>query len=462
MDSARPLILSARISNETVRTGERVCRSAKRTTGILYPNRSIQCEANRRMIRFIALCSLILLGLPAPSRAQVDQTRASDYFKEVEALCRQEGGRMWGVSLVGPMVIFDAASGTIATSRPAPDAPRPKALGYANAAMMWGDTRWTTLVWFTIPTDSHDRNRLMIHELFHRIQYDLKLMGEDGDNSHLDTLEGRYWQQLEWRALSAALIAKSNGRSAAIRDALAFRAARHAAAPGSQEQERRLLINEGLAQYTGTVIASSGRASAVADAVRQLAEVTKSPTFVRTFPYPSAAAYGLLLDDASPGWPRRIKVTDDPGLMLAAAMHLTLASDLSAAEARYDAAALKAAETALERERQAHLADLRHRFVEGPIVDLPAGNNATFVTAGLTPIPNAGVVYQQYRASGDWGSLVAKEVLVSTDRTRLKLPGPFTTDNSTLSGDGWTITLNPGWSAQPGPRPGDFVVAAAR
>ena len=66
------------------------------------------------------------------------------------------------------------------------------------------------------------------------------------------------------------------------------------------------------------------------------------------------------------------------------------------------------------------------------MIVVPAGRNASFVTSGLTPIPGAGLVYHQYRVSGDWGSLEAAEILVSTDRQTLTLPAPFTTDGRTL------------------------------
>ena len=45
----------------------------------------------------------------------------------------------------------------------------------------------------------------MLHELFHRIQPDLGLMTISGNNAHLDTVEGRVWLRLEWRALARAL-----------------------------------------------------------------------------------------------------------------------------------------------------------------------------------------------------------------------------------------------------------------
>jgi hypothetical protein len=72
------------------------------------------------------------------------------------------------------MVFADAATKTIATSQPAPDAWRPAALGFVNAPMAWGGTRWSACVWSWIPpSNSQARGVLFMHELFHRIQGEL-------------------------------------------------------------------------------------------------------------------------------------------------------------------------------------------------------------------------------------------------------------------------------------------------
>src|SRR5438132_8884663 len=135
------------------------------------------------MMRSAALLCLSLLAVPSQARSQVDSTLAQSYFKEAAALCERDGGKLWGISLCGPMVFADAATKTIATSQPAPDAPRPAALGFTNAPMTWGGTRWSAYMWSWIPSsDAQTRGRLFIHELFHRIQGELKLIAGTGEN----------------------------------------------------------------------------------------------------------------------------------------------------------------------------------------------------------------------------------------------------------------------------------------
>lgn len=404
----------------------------------------------------IALCLLLCAG---SGFAQIDQQRAAQYFKEAAALCAREGGRLWGVSLCGPMVFADPKTRTIATNQPAPDAPRPTVLGFANTALNWGGTRWTTIVWPMIPANERARGRLMLHELFHRIQPELGFLVREGNNDHLDTLEGRFWMQLEWRALARALAASGAARDTALRDALAFRAARRKHFSSAAENEQLLEINEGLAQYTGTAAAFPSPADAAVDAIQQLEHAAKEPSFVRTFAYASGAAYGLLLDAAAPGWTRSVKPASDLGQLLAAARQLAPSPDADAAAARYGGPELRAAEEKLDAERKLRIAELRRRFVDGPVLTIPAGGSASFVTTGMTPIPGAGTVYPSFRVTATWGSLEAAAVLWSTDRSTLVLPAPANPEGSTIKGEGYTLTITPGWSIRPGARPGDFRLA---
>lgn len=412
------------------------------------------------MKRSAALLCLCLLAAPSIARGQVDSTLAQAYFKEAEALCERDAGKLWGVSLCGPMVFTDAATQTIATSRPAPDGPRPKGLGYLNAPVTWGGTRWSAYMWMWIPhSDAQERGCLFIHELFHRIQPELKLSPGTGENDHLDTLDGRYWIQLEWRALSRALTSSGPARAAAIRDALAFRRARRTAFPATAVHEAAEEIREGLAEYTGIVVATSSTAEAIALGVRRLANAEQEVNFVRRFHAATGPAYGLLLDAFSPGWTRRVAAADDLSQLLTAAAKLEPARDAAASALRYRSAELRASEVKRDVEHQARVAALKARFVEGPVLIVPRPTSSAQNNMGATPIPDVGTVVMEYRATPAWGSLTATGgVLVLTRGAVLHLAAPFQTSGSTLSGEGWTITLAEGWTVRPGQRPGDFEI----
>jgi hypothetical protein len=413
-------------------------------------------------MRSAVLC-LFLLAAPSLAHGQIDSILAQSYFKEAAALCERDGGKLWGISLCGPMVFADAATKTIATSQPAPDAPRPMGLGFLNAPVTWGGTRWSAYVWALVQgRDERERGVLFIHELFHRIQEDLKLMVGVGENDHLDTLDGRYWLQLEWRALSRALTSSGAARAAAIRDALAFRRARHAAFPAAAPREAADEIREGLAEYTGIVVGTSSTAEAIGLGVQRLASAEQEVSFVRRFHAASGPAYGLLLDAFAPAWTRRVTADDDLAQMLTVAAKIEPARDPAAAAARYRGAELKSAEEKLDVARQARVAELKARFVDGPVLIVPRPTSAAINNTGATPIPDIGMVFMDYRSTPPWGSVTATGgVLVLTKGGLMHLTTPFQTRGSTLSGEGWTITLTTGWEVRPGKRQGDFEIVKA-
>jgi len=157
------------------------------------------------MTRVIVVLYL-LAGVAPPAVAQVDQQRAQEYFKEVQALCERDGGRLWGVSLCAPMVIADRRTQTFATSQPAPEGARPRLLGLVNAPVQWGGATWGAYMWDDVVNRTpRERKELFLHELFHGVQPQLGLMAPALATEHLDAADGRYWLRLEWRALARAL-----------------------------------------------------------------------------------------------------------------------------------------------------------------------------------------------------------------------------------------------------------------
>ena len=408
-----------------------------------------------------AILAYVAIGHALPAAAQVDQQRAQEYFKEAQVLCDRDGGRLWGVSLCGPLVIADQKTQTLATSQPAPDGPRPRLLGLVNAPIEWGGTTWVAFNWdFVASQTPRSRKELFIHELFHRVQPGLKLMQQAAANEHVDVMDGRYWLRLEWRALARALRESGAARAEAVRDALAFRQARRALYAGSGEGERAVEITEGLPHYTAIVVAAPSAADAIASALDLLAGSETAESFLRTFPSTTIPAYGLLLDASSDGWRQRVRATDDLGTLVMQAFAVQPAGDAAASAARYDGAELRRAEEQREQRRQDRLAALRRQFLDGPVLVMPGGGSAGSFSQGAVVIPGSGTVYfGSFKASGPWGTLDAERgVLVATDGSWRRVSAPARRDDGTFVGDGWTFKAAPGWVVREGARRGDYEV----
>ena len=407
----------------------------------------------------VFLC--LVAGCARPAVAQVDQQRAQEFFKEAQTLCERDGGRLWGVSVCAPMVIADRRTQTFATSQPAPEGARPQLLGVVNAPVQWGGATWGAYMWDDVVNRTpRDRKELFLHELFHGVQGQLGVAAPALATEHLDAADGRYWLRLEWRALARALRESGEQRNLAVRDALAFRQARRMLYPASAEDERAQEITEGLAAYTGTVLAAPSAADAIVSALDLLANAEAAESFVRTFAYKSGPAYGVLLDASSPGWTRRVRGTDDLGTLLMRALAVQPATDATASATRYGGAEIRASEQKREQERQERLAELRRRFVDGPVLRIPGGGSGMSDSRGAVVIPGVGTVYfGPFRASGGWGTLEAeKGVLVASDGGSRRLAAPARPDGAAIAGDGWTFKAAPGWVVREGSRRGDYEV----
>jgi hypothetical protein len=428
----------------------------------------------------IPAAAMAALMAPATALAQIDTTMAERFFAEATAACEADanadGGALWGVSLCGPMmlvnprtreVVADQAgrSGFLTPSGALHAGVLAPAIPLANTAVEIDGVRWT-MVLLPLPDDVQARRALMMHEAWHRIQPELGLPMASPVPAHLATPEGRVAMRLEWRALGAALIAADAlSLRTAIADALTFRAARHmqAGADGA-EQERQLEMNEGLAEYTGLKL--SGAADPAREAAQALRMADQADSFPRIFAYASGPAYGLLLDELSPGWRTGLAADADLGALLAAVIDFEapdgdISGPVQVSAARYGGEAIATEEVAQASGRESQSAAYVARLVDGPTLTVPfqPAMRISFDPNTVTPLPPHGVVYPTATITDAWGVLtVTNGALVHDTFRSAAVPAPASA--TTLSGDGWTLTLNSGWRIVPGNRPGDFRVVA--
>jgi hypothetical protein len=113
------------------------------------------------------------------------------------------------------------------------------------------------------------------------------------------------------RALARALQASDAQRTAAVRDALAFRDTRRMLYNGSAEKERPLEIHEGIASYAGNAAATDSVADAIDSALEALTGCSETgESFVRAFAYFTAYDEGLTVADNCISIPIQLNCSD--------------------------------------------------------------------------------------------------------------------------------------------------------
>ena len=417
---------------------------------------------------------------PGRQGGPIDPERAALIFGEAEEAAMADDGKLWGHSLVGPILFADPRTRHVVANQPDEQGrlheqglvftgTLPQEVTIANTGTDWAGVRWTMVIW-PLPEERFARTQLVLHESFHRIQPRLAHGGGGALATHLDSESGRTWLRLEFRALAEALAGPEDRRTGALADALLFRAQRRALFPEALASESALERNEGLAEYTGLALCGLAEPERAERAAARLLRDESAPSFARSFAYATGPGYGLLLDRQGGEWHKSIDARSDLPALLAAAAGWRAPEPLApAAEehaAQHGGAEVRADERRRSEERARMEARERARFVDGPVLVLPFGArmNYSFDPNDVMPLPGAGSLYGNARVVDDWGVLDASGsralFVLAADGgfTAAQVPAPREARARPVSGEGWSLSLAQGWTLAPATRAGDWKV----
>ena len=433
----------------------------------------------------LILAVLVCAVTTGAQTAPIDQAKAAQYFEEAQRVSAADGGRLWGVALYGPMFFVNPATSEVVANQADAEGKLtqhgavwtgklPPQIGAANTAIDWAGVHWTMVIW-PLPAHRRERAALMMHECFHRVQAQFGLPARDSVNSQLDTRDGRIWLELEWHALERALVDSADPvkRNRAVADALLFRAWRRTVFSGAAEKEDALEMNEGLAEYTGERLANPTMAELRAAAIIALHQAPNRRSFARSFAYVSGPAYGALLDAiptpaGGKSWRKGLTPDTDIGMLVSRvypqpATKLT-EETVKARLAPYDGDEIVALETERDARRQAIVAAARARFVDGPLLLLPAVKDLgySFDPNNVLSLDENLTLYVPVKVSDEWGVMECEggAVLLRENGllVRAQVPAPADPAARPLKLEGCTLDLHAGWTVAPTNRPGDFVL----
>ena len=435
------------------------------------------------MTRIIASALLtVVVQSAAASAPSIPVVAAAAVFARAHALCAADGGRLWGVSLCGPLMLADPRTGAAITNTSVPGARRVGAYylltlarnePIANAPFEYEGVRFAQVTWPPVQSAAHEAVNLM-HESFHRIQPQLGFVVRGAANADsmisgdpaLDTEAGRIWLRGEIHALRAALTSSGAKRTRALADALSMRAYRHAMVPATVAPEHELDIMEGLAESTGIDVGLPP-ARRIAYTLHDMRFVERARSYARTFFFAIGPAYAELLDAAEPHWRRTVTMKTSIATLAARAygISVTVPSARLAQHilARYGGAAIEAEEAVRAAHRAARSAALRAELISGRTLRMPLQRfKISFNPSTLTPLGRYGSVYHRVMLSAPWGriTVVHGDALIDAKFTTLTVAAPASVAGRTLQRRGWVLKLAPGATVRPDPaKPGSYVVA---
>ena len=408
---------------------------------------------------------LFLLGCNNKNKktgiSEEHQVQAEAAFSELQEALKNEDGQTWNYSLYGPLMLVNRDTRSIiANDRDNSGefikrgslftGELPENISIANTAFDWNGKRWT-MVALPLPDKKEERLNLLIHESFHRIQ---PAIGFDSlneiQNDHLDSKGGRIYLQLELEALKRAL--KSNEPGAHIKNALMFRQYRYKIFPEAKIAENSLEINEGLAEYTGSVLSQRKESELKDHYYSQIDRFYSMPTFVRSFAYFTIPVYGYFMQQTDKNW--NLQITADTYLSDFIADFFGIShpemsyEDIIKSGSDYglDSIVEKETQRALERERL--IKKYKDIFLCDSIVQIGLENmRIGFNPSNIMPLDSFGTVYPNLRVTDDWGILEVDScgALMSPGWDKVIVSYPESITDTLIQGKAWRLKLNISW-----------------
>lgn len=432
------------------------------------------------------LMSLLAL-LPvvdATAAAPIPVAAAGRVFARAHALCSADGGRLWGVSLCGPLMLADPRTHAAIANVAVPGAERrgayyrfmlPSDAPIGNAPFEYEGIRFAQIMW-PLKGGADRQAVTLMHESFHRIQPRLGFVikgARDGawmisGDPALETETGRIWLRGEIHALRRALTSSGAARRKALTDALELRAYRHAILPSTVAPEHLLDIMEGLAESTGIDVGVPP-ARRMAYTLYDMTATEHASTYAREFVFAIGPAYSQLLDAVEPNWRRTVTPMTSIASLAARAYGIRLAPlSAPAAQAilaRYGGAAIEREESARKARVVAREDRYRAELVAGPTLRLPMQDFKISFNAKYTqPLGHYGSVYHHVIVSAPWGRIVVSQGDAMIDRhfRTLTVAAPAKSAGSRWYGKGWVLRLSPGTRIVPDPKKrGSYAIESA-
>ena len=412
---------------------------------------------------------LILLILTA-CKDEVEEScftseKALYYFRQIEAVCNEDNGKLWGRNLYGPLMFVDRTTRRIVANEPDKEGllkqkdgiytgSYPKELIINNTAVTYGGKLFGMA---PLPNED-DEYRIIsrgLHCLFHRFQNTINYNFSGNNTPNMEERRARIWLKLEWSALRKAIESEGEAQRVALRDALIFREANHELYQLFVPDEIRFENYEGLATFTSIKLAAKSREEFNNRLMENLDRIYSYLSYSRSYGSIHGALYATLLDLKGFNFKEITSENIDLGSLVMELYDIKLpkicrdvAGSLSL---NYDIDKIYKEENQREEEIQEYINKQLSTFVEKPVVYIELESPYfDFEPEDIQPLGPEGTLYKQIRISDNWGKLTVDRrgegCLISNNFKFLRVPAKgYNVSKNHIEGDGWDLILNNGW-----------------
>jgi hypothetical protein len=389
--------------------------------------------------------------------------KAKAAFSRIEEICNEDGGKLWGTNLMGPVMFVDRTTrkttsnfqdneGLLKLKDGVYTGTYPRENIIITTPVTYGGTLYG-LTPLPVEEDEYRIITRAIHSLYHRYQYISGIRPEYFNAVNLDGKEARILLKLEWKALKKAIESEGEEQSLAIRDALIFRGSSRELFPRYADLQNRFECYEGLATFTYILLASESPADYRTSLFEYLDRIYSFQSYSRSYGSIHGALYATLLYYKGFDFSTIRSDTLDLARIVRGLYEIDLppvCRDVAGS------IALSYNIEEINNEEDKRLLDIKERlisqagvFTQKPVVFLELESPSfDFEPEDVQYLDTLGTLYHTIRVSDNWGKLAVDKTgcLISNNYKLLRITARgLKIEKNHLSGEGWQILLNDGW-----------------
>ena len=419
-----------------------------------------------KQIFILATATILFVACNSNQTEMKEYKLAKSYFAELDSLCSIDNGELWGMNLYGPTMLVNPETRLIIANRQDKSSSFvehdgvfvghfPEDMNIANTFIDWQGEPWTMVMWNALSMDDKfARNKLLMHESWHRIQKEIDIQPITTNNTHLDELQGSILLKLEFMALQRGLIVTDSTKiHEHLKNAYILRKFRQTLFPGNNENMFEL--HEGMPEYTGFKLCGLHDSVASKVVTKQLHLALEKDGLANSFAYLSGPAYGYIFDKLSIKWILKVRQGADLQQIVSSIIQSEdIPSDSSSLKMlvseivkTYDAQLFIESETKKFEAQQKLVAEYKQKIMESSHLIIPNSNvNMSYnPQEKLIGVEN-GVIYKTARLTAEWGILeVRNGIFRSNDWQNFIIPSPKIIDANPIKETDYDLTLNKGW-----------------
>jgi hypothetical protein len=394
--------------------------------------------------------------------------RASQYFRQIEAICNEDNGTLWGENIYGPLMYVERSTRKIIANQPDNDGLLklkngiytgiyPKELVISNTAITFGGTLFGMA---PLPT-TEDEYRIILRGLrclFHRFQMTRGISSPGYNSPNIEEKRARIWLKLEWKALRKAIESEGEVQKLAIRDALIFRGTNHELYQKYVNDKICFENYEGLATFTSLMLATKSYEEYKSRLLENLDIIYSYHSYSRSYGFINGALYATLLYEKDFDFRKILSADKDIGDYVMKLYDIKLPDvcrDVAGClSVDYGIDKIFDEENLREKKIQEHLNNQISTFIEKPVIYIDLESPYfDFEPEDIQPLGQEGTLYQQITISDDWGKLTVDKrgegCLISNNLMFLRIPAKgYSNNKNHYEGDGWELILNNGWEIE--------------